>query len=83
VPHESQEIDGVAKADVEYVVFEPTLEVSVESVVGTSEVAVPSSTVSWLMTSILELLLLQEDAANPKATMIATSGEIERFTNSA
>jgi hypothetical protein len=35
------------------------------------------------MTSILELLLLQEEAANPKATMIAMRGERERFTTSA
>jgi hypothetical protein len=32
---------------------------------------------------MVELSLLQDEAANPKATMIAMSGEKERFTTSA
>jgi hypothetical protein len=64
-------------------VFDSTLELSGDSVDGAAVESVSSTAVSWLMTSILELLLLQEDAANPKATTIAMRGEKERFTTSA
>lgn len=63
--------------------FDSTLEVSGASVDGASVGSVFSTAVSWLTTSMVELSLLQDEAANPKATMIAMSGEKEHVTTSA
>ena len=67
---------GVAKSAVEYIPVAATTEDA-----GASDVAVSLTEVSWLTTSIFELLL-QAVAVNPKAMKTITEGEKERFTAS-